>query len=173
MPMNAPISREAMQWRIQKSRIAFFGWESVKPSAAFGWAKQVGLKSMPMPFDFAQSIPASLKMKITEGAGSGTTEKWILRKACQDLLPADLVWRQKAQFDEGSGTVDALDQALSLITGEPTVGREAEGRLYDELLRARYRNPDLILRHAGMWTAERVAVPEIGEGAVADAVPAS
>ena len=123
--------------------------------------------------DFAQSIPASLKMKITEGAGSGTTEKWILRKACQDLLPADLVWRQKAQFDEGSGTVDALDQALSLITGEPTVGREAEGRLYDELLRARYRNPDLILRHAGMWTAEREAVPEIREGAVADAVPAS
>lgn len=31
-----------------------------------------------------------------------TTETWVLRKACEDLLPAKLVWRKKAQFDEGS-----------------------------------------------------------------------
>lgn len=36
--------------------------------------------------DFAQSIPASLKMRITDQQEGKTTEKWILRKACEDLL---------------------------------------------------------------------------------------
>lgn len=109
--------------------------------------------------DFAQSVPASLKMKITDAATGGTTEKWILRKACEDLLPADLVWRKKAQFDEGSGTVDALDEALSRLLGvTPPVDREREGRLYQRLLREQYADPDLILGNAGMWVADRVSV---------------
>jgi asparagine synthase (glutamine-hydrolysing) len=108
--------------------------------------------------DFAQSIPASLKMKIGNEAGHGTTEKWILRKACEDLLPADVVWRKKAQFDEGSGTVDALGLALSRRVGvTQPVDRESEGRLYERLLRDQYEDPDLILDNAGMWTAGRVA----------------
>jgi len=109
--------------------------------------------------DFAQSIPASLKMKVTNGDRTETTEKWILRKACEDLLPADLVWRKKAQFDEGSGTVDTLDQALSQLAGMAApIDRAREGRLYERLLREQYRDPDLILANAGMWTAHRVAV---------------
>ena len=109
--------------------------------------------------DFAQSIPASLKMKITNKETRGTTEKWILRKACEDLLPAEVIWRTKAQFDEGSGTIDTLDQALSQLLAEtPPVDREAEGKLYERLLRDQYDEPDLILENAGMWTANRVAV---------------
>lgn len=107
--------------------------------------------------DFAQSIPASLKMKVDPDMPGGTIEKWILRKACEDLLPADLVWRKKAQFDEGSGTVGALDQALAQLIGGP-VDRASEAQLYERLLRERYQDPDLILENAGMWTAERVAV---------------
>lgn len=108
--------------------------------------------------DFAQSIPASLKMKPTDARTGETTEKWILRKACEDLLPADLLWRKKAQFDEGSGTVDALNQALSRLTGAAApVDRESEGRLYERLLREQYDDPDLILANAGMWGADRVS----------------
>ncbi len=112
--------------------------------------------------DFAQSIPATLKLRRTDqGAVESTgetTEKWILRKACADLLPSDLVWRKKAQFDEGSGTVDALDGALRILTGEPgSVDREAEGALYERLLRDRYENPERIIAQAGTWTADRVA----------------
>lgn len=109
--------------------------------------------------DFAQSIPASLKMKVVDERAQETTEKWILRKACEDLLPADLVWRKKAQFDEGSGTVDALDQALSRrLSVTPPVDRESEGRLYESILREQYEDPDFVLKNAGMWTADRVAV---------------
>ena len=105
--------------------------------------------------DFAQSIPASLKMKIVDEQSGETTEKWILRKACEDLLPRDLIWRKKAQFDEGSGTVDALKEALSEPLGF-SVDRQSESMLYERLLRDQYENPDLILENAGMWTADRV-----------------
>ena len=108
--------------------------------------------------DFAQSIPASLKMKIVDENTHETTEKWILRKACEDLLPADVVWRKKAQFDEGSGTVDVLNHALSRLLGvTPPINRESEGRLYESLLREQYEDPDLILENAGMWTGNRIA----------------
>jgi asparagine synthase (glutamine-hydrolysing) len=108
--------------------------------------------------DFAQSIPASLKMKITGENPHETTEKWILRKACEDLLPANLVWRKKAQFDEGSGTIDVLNQALSQLLGQTSpIDRESEGRLYERLLREQYQDPDLILENAGMWTGNRIA----------------
>ena len=109
--------------------------------------------------DFAQSIPASLKMKVVDDAEHETTEKWILRKACEDLLPPDVVWRKKAQFDEGSGTVGALNLALSQFASvRPPVDRWQEAKLYERLLREQYENPDLILDNAGMWTSGRVLI---------------
>lgn len=113
--------------------------------------------------DFAQSVPASLKLcrtdpEAAESTGA-TTEKWILRKACADLLPEALVWRKKAQFDEGSGTVDALGGALEQLTGQAgPVDRETEAALYERILRERYADPDRILAAAGTWAADRVRV---------------
>ena len=106
--------------------------------------------------DFAQSIPATLKLRHTdpgalESTGE-TTEKWILRKACADLLPTDLVWRKKAQFDEGSGTVEMLEAALMKRAGaDAPLDRAAEGALYEGLLRAAYEDADFILENAGTW----------------------
>jgi asparagine synthase (glutamine-hydrolysing) len=112
--------------------------------------------------DFAQSIPAALKLCRTRPdavASTGpTTEKWILRKTCADLLPESLIWRKKAQFDEGSGTVAALQEALQTLTGERgEIGRAREGALYEEILRGCFVDPDLILANAGQWEANRVA----------------
>ena len=110
---------------------------------------------------FAQSLPASLKLRRTdptskESTGE-TTEKWILRKACADLLPAELIWRRKAQFDEGSGTVDALSMALNRLTGTPDpVDRITEAALYEKILKEQYVNPGRILANAGKWDAGRV-----------------
>jgi asparagine synthase (glutamine-hydrolysing) len=104
---------------------------------------------------YAQQIPAALKMKVT---AQGTVEKWILRKACEDLLPPALVWRKKAQFDEGSGTVAALDRALTGHSGGRPLDRAAEAGLYRRLLSAQYRDPALVLGNAGQWAAHRVAV---------------
>ena len=113
--------------------------------------------------DYAQSIPAELKLRRTdpeaEEATGPTTEKWILRKACADMLPTDLVWRKKAQFDEGSGTVEALQQALrGLLNTEEPVSREAEAALYEKILRDQFIDAERILENAGSWTDERVSV---------------
>jgi asparagine synthase (glutamine-hydrolysing) len=113
--------------------------------------------------DFAQSIPAELKLRRTDPdaveATGPTTEKWILRKACADLLPTALVWRKKAQFDEGSGTVDALQVALRRMLGtEAPVTRAEEAALYERILRDSYVDAERILENAGTWTDERVAV---------------
>lgn len=112
---------------------------------------------------FAQSIPAELKLRRTDPAArestGPTTEKWILRKACADLLPAELVWRRKAQFDEGSGTVASLQEALQIITGDANpVDRAREGEIYEAILRESFVDPDIVLGNAGIWTADRVAV---------------
>ncbi|MDX1540562.1 MAG: asparagine synthase-related protein [Geminicoccaceae bacterium] len=103
---------------------------------------------------FAQSIPASLKLSQERGR---PVEKWILRKACQDLLPDDLVWRDKAQFDEGSGVVDALDRALGLAAGNTgAVDRDQEGRLYRQLIEDAFIEPEIVFATAGTWTSDRV-----------------
>ena len=109
--------------------------------------------------DFAQSIPASAKMRITERQTGQTTEKWILREACKDLLPHDLVWREKAQFDEGTGTVSTLGEALAIATGTRSpVNREIEAQLYHDILLDQFEDPQMILQNAGTWTDDRVPV---------------
>jgi asparagine synthase (glutamine-hydrolysing) len=123
--------------------------------------------------DFAQTIPASVKLFVspeqtsapspggTEShirpQGQTTTEKWILRKAVEDILPEDLVWRKKAQFDEGTGTVDVLQDALAIAAGRPgPFSREDEAELYESILREQFAEPDMILAQAGSWADDRV-----------------
>jgi asparagine synthase (glutamine-hydrolysing) len=36
----------------------------------------------------------------------------VLRAAYEDLLPTDILWREKKQFDEGSGMTELLPLAL-------------------------------------------------------------
>jgi asparagine synthase (glutamine-hydrolysing) len=45
-------------------------------------------------------------------AGNGKMEKWILRKAFEDILPESIAWRQKEQFSDGVGYgwIDTLKQ---------------------------------------------------------------
>jgi asparagine synthase (glutamine-hydrolysing) len=58
-------------------------------------------------------------------------EKWVLRKAFEDYLPASVAWRQKEQFSDGVGYgwIDAL-KALT--------AREVTD---EQLTNARYRFP--------------------------------
>lgn len=104
---------------------------------------------------FAQTIPVELKLR-REPDGR-LVEKWILRKACEDLLPDDIVWRVKAQFDEGSGMVASLQQALAIATGlDGEIDREQEGCFYRSLVEKRYADPARIVATAGTWSSDRV-----------------
>ncbi|MBP5358158.1 MAG: asparagine synthase B [Treponema sp.] len=53
--------------------------------------------------DIAMSLNPSDKMNIKLPDGKQRIEKWILRKAFEDLLPDSICWRQKEQFSDGVG----------------------------------------------------------------------
>jgi asparagine synthase (glutamine-hydrolysing) len=53
--------------------------------------------------------------------GEGKMEKWMLRKAFEDLLPHEIVWRQKEQFSDGVGYnwIDTLKaNAMASVSDE-------------------------------------------------------
>lgn len=110
----------------------------------------------------AQLIPSELKLPRETGP-----EKWILRKAFEDLLPHEIVWRDKEQFDEGSGTVDlvnaALAEAMSVEEAAKYRGLHADSGLrtseechYHKVFMDVYDRPEPILSNVGRW-ADRPA----------------
>jgi asparagine synthase (glutamine-hydrolysing) len=48
-------------------------------------------------------------------AGPGKMEKYMLRQAFEDMLPAEVAWRQKEQFSDGVGYswIDSLKQMVA------------------------------------------------------------
>ncbi|MFL5680239.1 MAG: asparagine synthase-related protein, partial [Chloroflexota bacterium] len=114
--------------------------------------------------ELALSVPAELKLR-RDGAAP-PVEKWVLRKATEDLLPAEIAWRRKEQFDVGSGTVDLLAAILGPLVGDVDVAaeaavaglplRSAEEAYYHRLLRESLSRPELILRNVGRWSQGRV-----------------
>lgn len=76
--------------------------------------------------DVAMTINPQDKMITTE-----RMEKWVLRKAFEDILPESIAWRQKEQFSDGVGYswIDTLKQI-------------AEDEVSDEMMaNAKYRFP--------------------------------
>ena len=69
-----------------------------------------------MPFldkefiDVAMSINPEDKM-----IKDGRIEKWVLRKAFEDMLPKEVAWRQKEQFSDGVGYswIDTLKEKVN------------------------------------------------------------
>lgn len=52
--------------------------------------------------DIAMRLNPKAKMSKDED-GSARIEKWIVREAFKDMLPDEIVWRQKEQFSDGVG----------------------------------------------------------------------
>jgi asparagine synthase (glutamine-hydrolysing) len=107
--------------------------------------------------DLAMTVPAALKQR-PEQACDG--EKWILRKACEDLLPAEIVWRGKLQFDEGSGFSDYLAdharrefEAGAIESAGPDVSPEEA--LYRQLLRESDVHTDAVMGLTDHWRSGR------------------
>jgi asparagine synthase (glutamine-hydrolysing) len=54
---------------------------------------------------YSMAIPPGYKQKPQEGS---KVEKWIFRKAYEELLPSPIVWRSKQEFSQGSGSAGVL-----------------------------------------------------------------
>jgi len=51
--------------------------------------------------EWAKKIPIKYKINMYEGVKYG---KWILRKAYEDVIPKEAIWRPKAPLEAGTGT---------------------------------------------------------------------
>lgn len=73
--------------------------------------------------DIAMRINPEAKM-----AKDGRMEKWIVRKAFEDLLPESVVWRQKEQFSDGVGYgwIDSLKKVTSEAVSDEQMSHAAE-----------------------------------------------
>ena len=55
----------------------------------------------PLFMDYAKKLPIKLKVNIENGVKYG---KFILRKAYENLIPNEVIWRSKAPLEQGTGT---------------------------------------------------------------------
>ena len=69
--------------------------------------------------DFALAIPAEWKL-----SSAGRPEKELLRRAFEGWLPHEFLWREKAQFGDGSGAASALSEPLADTVSEEELRRE-------------------------------------------------
>ncbi|MDQ3304649.1 MAG: asparagine synthase B [Actinomycetota bacterium] len=117
----------------------------------------------PAMIELALGVPVPLKR-----ARRGQLEKWILRTAVEDLLPTELAWRDKAQFDEGTGSVALLASVTEEMGGETDVRayrqrypqaelRSAEECLYHRLLCEAFADPEPVLATVARWSRHRLA----------------
>jgi len=74
--------------------------------------------------DYSLAIPPEYKQKPERGE---KIEKWIFRKAFEDKLPEQVVWRLKQEFSQGSGSADVLPQHFeSVFTDEELAETQAQ-----------------------------------------------
>ncbi len=69
-----------------------------------------------VPFLDKEFMDIAMRLNpVDKMAGKGKMEKWILRKAFEDYLPASVAWRQKEQFSDGVGYnwIDTLKELTS------------------------------------------------------------
>lgn len=63
--------------------------------------------------EYAINLPHSCKIKNINGK---KIEKYILRESCNDLLPEQVLWREKEPFDQGSGGRGIIETINNLIS---------------------------------------------------------
>jgi asparagine synthase (glutamine-hydrolysing) len=115
---------------------------------------------------FAQTIPPDQKLR--RRVDGTVVDKWVLRAVVEDLLPQEIVWREKVQFDQGSGTLDTLHAALThqearvlqrdgAVTSVPPTLRSREESIYYRLINESFGDAtQSIVDNAGRWSQGRV-----------------
>ena len=69
----------------------------------------------PLFMDYAKKLPLKLKINFEKGKQYG---KWLLRKAYENTIPSEVVWRPKMALERGTGTVNLQDVFSKEISDE-------------------------------------------------------
>lgn len=116
-----------------------------------------------VPFLDLEMIEVGLSVPVEHRLPLDGPEKLVLRRAVADLLPAEVVWRTKAQFDEGTGIADVLPELVALFPPgleddeayrqrhHVDALRSREECVYHRLLVDAVPDPALVLANVGHW----------------------
>ncbi len=112
----------------------------------------------PALLELVQQFP--LDWKLHDREDDEPVDKWILRKAFVDELGSKVAWREKQQFDQGSGSSDMLTSVAEDAISDAEFARESEEapvpvRNKEELYYYRiFRKhfPESVLPLVGRWT---------------------
>ena len=105
---------------------------------------------------YSMTIPPHYKQKPE---GDARIEKWIFRKAYEELLPRSIVWRSKQEFSQGSGSAGVLpsyfeehipDGELSQAQSEYPFIRSKEEFAYFRIFKKRFAS-DQAIATVGQW----------------------
>jgi len=96
-------------------------------------------------------------------ASNGRMEKWIIRKAFEDYLPKEIVWRQKEQFSDGVGYnwIDTLRELTSRqVTDEQMATAQYRFPVNTPMTKEEYYYRSIFSEHFPSETAART-VPSV------------
>jgi asparagine synthase (glutamine-hydrolysing) len=109
----------------------------------------------PLFMDWAKKLPIKLKINLgSEGKGGDKYSKWIMRKAYEDVLPKEVVWRPKAPLEEGTGTAvlrtffndmvtdaEFAEKTKAILAKDDVIIADKEQLLYYEHFRKKFGKP--------------------------------
>src|SRR5512139_382772 len=84
----------------QKEMWAEMGFSSMPMAESLGMTIKAPYMD-PLFMEWAKKLPIKFKINMREGVKYG---KWILRKAYEEAIPEDVIWRPKAPLEQGTGT---------------------------------------------------------------------
>lgn len=106
--------------------------------------------------EYALQLSPSLKIEKASG-----TEKWVLRKAFEDILPNEIVWRVKEQFAKGCGSAELIrDHVEALISdtefqdaldSDPYCRARSKEELFYYRIFKRHFDSESVVKSVGRW----------------------
>jgi asparagine synthase (glutamine-hydrolysing) len=105
----------------------------------------------PLFMDWAKKLPIKVKINLTDGV---KYSKWILRKAYEDVIPKEVIWRPKAPLEQGTGTEvlrtyfndmfsdkEFEEKKKAILKKDNVKIQDKEQLLYYELFRKKFGKP--------------------------------
>jgi asparagine synthase (glutamine-hydrolysing) len=138
-------------------------WEDMTfSSIPLGKAIGIAVKTPyldPLFVDYAKNLPLKLKINFEKGMKYG---KWMLRKAYEDVIPSEVIWRSKMALEKGTGAEILRAVFSSKLSDEEfeekrriylekddVVLLDKEQLFYYEIFRKHYGRPSEVFANKG------------------------
>ena len=155
---KAPNAREFHEETVRKlSKLHMYDCLRANKSLA-AWGIEGRVPFLDKEFmDIAMTINPQDKMINGE-----RMEKWVLRKAFEDMLPESIAWRQKEQFSDGVGYswIDSLKEIVATaVTNEQLANAKYKFRIQTPLSKEEYYYRSIFSEHFSS-DAAALSVPQ-------------